>query len=84
MPGMENWGDDWCSFPIPSNIEVGVNTVIDSSACFKKFFSQLPVGLKLGSHITLQGPALAPEKDAYIEIGDYSYISGCTIATSAP
>jgi hypothetical protein len=24
--------DDWCNFPIPTNIEVGENTVIDSSS----------------------------------------------------
>jgi len=70
---------DWCNFPIPQNMVVGENTVIDSSSCFKKFFSELPVGLRLGSHITLQGPALATEKNGYIEIGDYSYISGACI-----
>jgi hypothetical protein len=61
-PG-KNLENDWCSFPIPLNIEVGENTVIDSSSCFKKFFSKLPVGLKLGSHITLQSPALATEEN---------------------
>jgi acetyltransferase-like isoleucine patch superfamily enzyme len=71
---------DWCNFQIPLNIEVGENTVIDSSSCFKKFFSRLPVGLNLGSNITLQSPALATEENGYIEIGDYSFISGACIA----
>lgn len=71
---------DWCNFPIPPNIEVGENSVIDSSSCFKKFFSKLPVGLKLGSNITLQSPALATEENGYIEVGDYSFISGACIA----
>jgi acetyltransferase-like isoleucine patch superfamily enzyme len=75
--------DDWCNFPIPLNMEVGENTVIDSSSCFKKFFSKKPLGLKLGKNITLQSPALATEEDGYIEIGDYSYISGAAIISSA-
>lgn len=78
-PGQKIKGD-WYSFPIPSNIEVGENTVIDSSSCFKKYFSQLLVGLKVGSNVTLQSPALGIEKNAYVEIGDYSYISSACIA----
>lgn len=74
--------NDWCRFPIPLNIEVGENTVIDTSSCFKKFFSKLPLGLKLGSHITLQSPALATEFNGYIEIGDYSFISSACLAAS--
>jgi acetyltransferase-like isoleucine patch superfamily enzyme len=74
--------NDWCDFPIPLNIEVGSNTVIDTSACFKKFFSKHKVGLKLGSNITLQGPALATEENGYIEIGDFSYISSACIAAN--
>ncbi|MEJ7678561.1 MAG: DapH/DapD/GlmU-related protein [Segetibacter sp.] len=73
---------DWCNFPIPQNIEVGENSLIDSSSCFKKFFSKLPIGLKLGSNITLQSPALATEEKGYIEIGDFSFISSAAIIAS--
>ena len=78
-PGDHKLDEDWCHFPIPENIEVGTNTVIDSSFIFKKFFSELPVGLKIGNHVTLQSPSLATEKNGYIEIGDYSYVSGASI-----
>lgn len=71
--------DDWCNFPIPLNMEVGENTVIDSSAAFKKFFSKKTPGLKIGNNVTLQSPALATEENGYIEIGDYSFISGAAI-----
>ncbi|MBA2760898.1 MAG: acyltransferase [Segetibacter sp.] len=81
QPGTSLEGD-WCNFPIPLNMEVGENTVIDSSSCFKKFFSKLRVGLKLGKNITLQSPALATEANAYIEIGDFSFISGAAIIAS--
>lgn len=80
-PGMKVEGD-WCGFPIPQNIEVGDNTVIDSSSIFKKFFSKLPVALKLGKGVTLQSPALTTDEKGYIEIGDYSFISGACIIAS--
>src|SRR3954471_13565474 len=81
VAGMKIEGD-WCDFPVPTNIEVGDNTVIDSSSCFKKFFSQLPVGLKVGSNVTIQSSAIAPEQNGYIEIGDYSYISSACLAAT--
>lgn len=81
VPGkqLEN---DWCNFPVPVNIQVGENCVIDSSYCFKKYFSELPVGLKLGNNVTLQSPALAAEKNACIQIGDYSFIGSATLAAN--
>lgn len=78
IPGKRLSGD-WCNFPIPLNMEVGENTVIDSSSTFKKFFSKKPLGLKLGRNITLQSSSLATETQGYIEIGDYSYVSGAAI-----
>ena len=78
IPGVQ-LKNDWCNFPVPLNIEVGENTVIDSSSTFKKFFSKKQPGLRLGKHITLQSSSLATELHGYIEIGDYSYISGAAI-----
>lgn len=78
-PGKSLEGD-WCNFPIPSNMIVGENTVIDSSACFKQFFSKLPIGLKLGNNITIRSASLATEENGFIEIGDYSYIANASIA----
>lgn len=78
VPGVK-LEDDWCNFPIPTNMEVGENTVIDSSSTFKKYFSKKTLGLKLGKHVTLQSSSLATESQGYIEIGDYCYISGAAI-----
>src|SRR4051812_1914109 len=72
--------NDWHNFPVPMNIVVGEDSVFDSSSCFKKFFSQLPIGLKMGSHVTLQSTALGIEKNGYLEIGDYSFLSSACIA----
>jgi acetyltransferase-like isoleucine patch superfamily enzyme len=73
---------DTFNFPIPNNIKVGENVVIDSSSCFKNYYSKLPVGLKLGNHITIQSSSLSIEKNGYVEIGDYSYISYASFAVS--
>lgn len=77
-PGVQ-LANDWCNFPVPTNMEVGENTVIDSSSAFKKFFSKKDIGLKVGCHVTLQSSALATEENGYIEIGDYSYLSGAAL-----
>ena len=66
-------------YPVPENIEVGSNTMIDSSYCFEKFFSKIMVGLKLGNNVTIQKTNLATELNGYIEVGDCSFISCATI-----
>ncbi len=81
QPGVAIEGD-WCNFPIPLNIEVGENTVIDSSSAFKKFFSARQPGLRIGNNTTLQSPALATEPNGFISIGDYCFISGAAIIAS--
>ena len=81
QPGTPIEGD-WCSFPVPLNIEIGENTVIDSSSAFKKFFSVRQPGMRIGSHTTLQSPALATEPNGFISIGDYCFISGASIIAS--
>lgn len=67
-------------FKVPGNMEVGENVQFDGSHIFKKFFSKLPVGLKIGNNVTLYMSSLATEHNGYIEIGDFSYLSNATIA----
>jgi acetyltransferase-like isoleucine patch superfamily enzyme len=72
--------NDFSHFSIPVNIQVGENTKTDSSNTFKNFFSKLPLGLKLGSNVTLFRSFIATEENGYIEIGDFSFISNASIA----
>ncbi len=81
QPGIEIPGD-WYHGKIPVNIETGENTFIDSSFCFKHYFSGLPVGLKIGSHVTLWRTSLAAEENAFIEIGNYCYIANASLVCS--
>ena len=71
--------DDWFAGSIPLNIEVGEETVIDSSFCFKNFFSTLPAGLRAGHHVTLWRTSISTEENGFIEIGDYSYIANAAL-----
>lgn len=73
---------DWYHGKIPANIEVGENTVIDSSFCFKHYFSGLKIGLKIGRHVTLWRTSLAAEENAFIGIGDYCYIANASLVCS--
>lgn len=71
--------NDWYDGTIPVNIQVGENCVIDSSFCFKHFFSTLPTGLHIGNNVTLWRTSLAAEENGFIEIGDYCYITNISI-----
>lgn len=73
---------DWFNGKIPTNIEVGENTVADSSFCFKHYFSMLPVGLKIGNNVTFWRTSLAAEENAVIEIGDYCYLANASLVCS--
>lgn len=74
--------DDWFPGRIPLNIMVGDNTVIDSSFCFKNYFSTLDIGLKVGNQVTFWRTSLAAEENACIEIGDHCFISNASIVCS--
>ena len=81
QPGKSIPGD-WYHGNVPANIEVGQNSVIDSSFCFKHYFSGLKTGLKIGDNVTLWRTSLAAEENAFIEIGDYCYIANASIVCS--
>ena len=73
---------DWFAGIVPSNIQVGENTVVDSSFCFKHYFSSLPIGLNIGNNVTFWRTSLAAEENACIEIGNYCYIANASLVCS--
>lgn len=81
IPGAALEGD-WFAGTIPANIAVGDNCVIDSSFCFKHFYSSAEPGLVLGSDVTLWRTALSVEEDGVVEIGDTCYLSNAAIVCS--
>jgi hypothetical protein len=82
VPGASLPGD-WYHGSIPTNIEVGENSVIDSSFCFKHYYATGSVGLRVGSNVTIWRASLAVDADAVIEIGDYCYIADASLVCSA-
>ena len=78
VPGATIPGD-WFPGRIPENISVGENSVVDSSFCFKHYYSTAPVGLRVGSHVTIWRASLAADEDACIEIGDYCYLANASL-----
>lgn len=80
-PG-DKFSADWFHGSVPTNIEVGKNSVIDSSFSFKHFFSKLPIALRIGSNVTLWRTSFSTEENGLIEIGDYCYIAGAALVAS--
>ena len=74
--------NDWFNGLIPLNIEVGEDVMIDSSFCFKHFFSTLPIGMKLDSRITFWRTSIAVEENGFLEIGDDCYLANASIVCS--
>jgi acetyltransferase-like isoleucine patch superfamily enzyme len=77
-----SFAGDWYNGKIPENIEVGENTVLDSSFCFKHYFSSLPIGLRVGKNVTFWRTSLAAEEKALIEIGDNCYLANASLVCS--
>lgn len=82
VPGSPLVGD-WFAGRIPDNISVGVNCVIDSSFCFKHFYSTLPTGLVLGDNVTLWRTSIATAESAVIHIGEDSYVANASLVCSS-
>jgi acetyltransferase-like isoleucine patch superfamily enzyme len=82
VPGASLPGD-WYHGSIPTNIEVGENSVIDSSFCFKHYYAAGSVGLRVGSNVTIWRASLAVDAEAVMEIGDYCYIADASLVCSA-
>jgi len=80
-PGVQLPGD-WFAGRIPLNVVVGEETVIDSSFCFKHFYSKHDVGLRVGRCTTIWRASLAADEDGVIEIGDYCYIANASLVCS--
>lgn len=81
VPGATFEGD-WFPGRVPQNIVVGANSVIDSSFCFKHYFSTLETGLRVGRDVTIWRASLAAEAGGLIEIGDESYVTNASLVCS--
>ncbi|BCS31458.1 hypothetical protein TBR22_A06590 [Luteitalea sp. TBR-22] len=74
---------DWFAGRIPANVVCGDNCVVDSSFCFKHFYSVEPAGLTLGRDVTLWRTSLATEEHGRISIGDGTYVANASIVCAS-
>ena len=74
---------DWFPGTIPENIVVGEGCRIDSSFCFKHYYSNQPVGLRLGNKVTIWRASMAAGPEGLIEIGDHSYLCNASLVCNA-
>ena len=81
VPGARLPGD-WFPGTLPTNVEVGANCVLDSSFCFKHYFSERPVGLRVGDDVTFWRTSLAAEEGGLIEVGSGCYIANASLVCS--
>lgn len=81
VPGAALPGD-WYAGRVPANVEAGDNAVVDSSFCFKHYFSTAPVGLRVGRDVTLWRTSIAADGEAVIEIGEGSYVANASLVAA--
>ena len=81
VPGVSLPGD-WYHGSIPTNIEVGEKSVIDSSFCFKHYYAAGAVGLHVGNDVTFWRTSLAADATGMIEIGDGCYLANAALVCS--
>jgi acetyltransferase-like isoleucine patch superfamily enzyme len=70
---------DWFDGRVPENISVGTDCRIDSSFCFKHFYSKRNPALLVGHHVTFWRTSLATEAAATIEIGSHCIIANASL-----
>ena len=73
----------WDSGILPPNTRVGENTLITSEHAFRRFRSELAIGLRVGAHSTMDGVHFAVGSEGAIEIGDYCYFTNAVLLCEA-
>ena len=73
----------WDSGILPPNTRVGENTLITIEHAFRRFRSELAIGLRVGAHSTMDGVHFAVGSEGAIEIGDYCYFTNAVLLCEA-
>jgi len=69
----------WTNGTPPPNVVLGLNTLVTGDLPFKRFHSQQPKGLVIGSHCTMDGVHFALGQEGRVEIGDYCYFTNAVL-----
>src|ERR1041385_9204548 len=69
----------WLNGNLPSNVRLGVNTVLTADYAFKRFLSQQADALVIGANCTMDGVHFALGREARMVIGDYCYFTNAVL-----
>ncbi len=69
----------WANGPLPANVRVGPNTLITGELAFKRFHSQEPEALLVGSHCTMDGVHFDLGPQGRMTVGDYCYFTNAVL-----
>jgi acetyltransferase-like isoleucine patch superfamily enzyme len=82
LPG-ERIAGDWFDRAVPSNLEIGPGTVVDSSHAFYFYKSTLACGLRTGKNVVFWRTSLSVGEQAVISIGDDCYFANASLVCEA-
>ena len=69
----------WSDGPLPGNVRLGIDTVLNGVHAFRRFRTQAPDALVIGRHSTMDGVHFALGADARMRIGDYCYFTNAVL-----
>ncbi len=69
----------WTAGEIPSNVRVGVDTLITDDLAFKRFQSKRKEALVIGAHCTMDGVHFDLGEQGRMVIGDYCYFTNAVL-----
>jgi acetyltransferase-like isoleucine patch superfamily enzyme len=74
--------DDWFSWPLPANVELGQRAYLHSSYAFIHYKSRAPVGVRVGHDTGIyHGTFFNLGPNATVEIGNYGTLVGAIFST---
>jgi acetyltransferase-like isoleucine patch superfamily enzyme len=69
----------WTDGSLPSNVQLGRNTILTANYAFKRFLSREKDALVIGAHCTMDGVHFAVGEKARVRIGDYCYFTNALL-----
>jgi len=69
----------WLDGELPTNVRLGLNTIVNGDLAFKRFHSTKEIALTIGHHCTLDGVHFAVGEHGTVEIGNYCYFSNAIL-----
>jgi len=69
----------WTTGSLPSNVSLGAGTTITGERPFKRFYSQRPDALSIGSQCTMDGVHFAIGREGHIATGDFCFFTNAVL-----